>query len=288
MQNQNRTGGPKTQEGKNKCSKNALKAGIYSNNHLLSDESQIEYQNHYTEIIRAFKPKYSFEKVLVEELSILLWKKRRLLSFENGPIEAIKKEKLSPIQLREFITVPENCAWIISNIDNLDHEFIAEYQAIHQYFKTKKLEEFTFDEVIKLEQRCPVLVERLCEIAVEYFDTLKEIKGIDDIVRAIRNSPSEQEEDDTFLVFSYSVVESNLREALWVIERFEEIKSVVKVYRERRIMNFLINNKFSRPMDDLNRAISKVLEQLKMYRQNFAPVKVKTISKRTNSHLEKS
>jgi len=286
MQNQNRTGGPRTQEGKSKCSKNAIKAGIYSNNHLLSDESQIEYQNHYTEIIRAFKPKYSFEKVLVEELSILLWKKRRLLSFENGPIEAIKNEKLSPIQLGEFINIPENCDWIISEIDDIDQAFIAKYQAIHQYFKTKKSQEFTFDEVIKLDQRCPVLVENLCEIAVDYFDSLKEIKCIDDIVRAIRNSPSQEGGDGSFLGFSYAVVDSNLRAALWVIEHFEEIKGVVKIYRERRIMNFLIKNKFSRPMDDLNRAISKVLEQLKMYRQNFAPVKVKTIPKQTNSHLE--
>lgn len=287
MKNQNRTGGPRTAAGKARCAKNAIKTGIYAQSHLLSDESSDDYQQHYASIYLSFKPHNTFEIALVEELAVLLWKKRRLLNYENGPIEAIKNEQLNPINIRDLIVIPDGCTWIVKDMNKVDAAFIKQYQAIHAYFKRKKSQAFTLEEIAKLEHNCPELIVLICEEAAEYLDTMREIKNIGDILIVIRHQPASEEVDTASLLeFVYEEVKSRLENALWVIEHLNVIKNAIKIDQERRIMRYLMNNKLARPTDDLNRAIGKVLDQFKMYRQNFLPAKTPRITKRTNSHLD--
>jgi hypothetical protein len=289
MNQTNRSGGPNTPEGKAKCSRNGLKFGIYSTQHLLSDESPDEYQDHASQIRASFRPKTAFEKNLVEELSVLLWKKRRLLNFENGPIEAIKKSNFDPVRIRDYIEIPEYCVWIVNNIDMVDDAFISKYQTVRKYFASKKLNEFTIDEVAKLEYRCPVLHEEICRLGNEYFEQHKEIKTLFDITQAMGKQKEEGNANEmSFLEFAYQVIDSNLMAATWVIERLDKIKQAIRLINEDRIMRYLIKNDVSRPFDDLNRAILKALDQLKTYNKYFAVEESIEITKQTNSHLEGS
>jgi hypothetical protein len=287
MKQTNRSGGPSSPEGKEKCSRNALKFGVYSTQHLLSDESPDEYQEHATQIRASFLPKSAFEKTLVEELSVLLWKKRRLLNFENGPIEAIKKSNFDPIRIRDYINIPEYCVWIVNDIDMVDDAFISKYESIRKYFASKKLSEFSIDEVAKLEHRCPVLHEEICRLGNEYFEQHKHIKTLFDITQAMGKQREESDTDEmSFLEFAYKVIDSNLIASKWVIERLDEIKQAIRVNNEERIMRYLLKNDVSRPFDDLNRAVSKVMDQLRTYNKYFMVKENIEIPKQTNSHLE--
>ena len=82
-----RATGPRTAQGKERSKFNARKHGLFSKVVLLKDESRAEYDALLNGLIENLQPQGKLEKVLVENLAILLWRKRRLLQVETAEIE---------------------------------------------------------------------------------------------------------------------------------------------------------------------------------------------------------
>jgi hypothetical protein len=78
--------GPRTQRGKQKSKRNALKHGIFSKVVLLKDEQRAEFDSLLRGLRNDFKPEGALEGVLVENLATSLWRKRRLLIAEGAEI----------------------------------------------------------------------------------------------------------------------------------------------------------------------------------------------------------
>jgi hypothetical protein len=78
--------GPRTVQGKKRSKFNALKHGLLSKFVLLEGESRAEYDSLLNGLSDYWQPQGKMESVEVENLAVLLWRKRRLLQAENAEI----------------------------------------------------------------------------------------------------------------------------------------------------------------------------------------------------------
>ena len=74
--------GPKTQQGRQKSSLNALKHGLYSSSVVLSTEPRKQYNEMLDAYLLEFQPQGPVELDLVEEMVAAKWRQRRLRAIE--------------------------------------------------------------------------------------------------------------------------------------------------------------------------------------------------------------
>ena len=77
-----RSGGPRTERGKKRSSRNAIRHGIFSGV-VLPRESPREYQRVFNDFCSYLKPNDGVERMLVEKLAANLWRTRRLILAES-------------------------------------------------------------------------------------------------------------------------------------------------------------------------------------------------------------
>jgi hypothetical protein len=90
---------PRTAHGKKRSKLNAVKHGLFYKDVLLEDESRAEYASLLIGLMEDLQPQGKLESVLVENLAVLFWRKRRLLQAENALISENK------------VFTPADCAW---------------------------------------------------------------------------------------------------------------------------------------------------------------------------------
>jgi hypothetical protein len=89
--------GPRTLKGKDRSKQNATKHGIFSGSVVLKDESRSEYESLLRSLSETCQPEGRLEEILVEKLTMILWRHRRLLQAEAGEIgrnvQFLKRDK---------------------------------------------------------------------------------------------------------------------------------------------------------------------------------------------------
>ncbi len=78
--------GPRTQQGKQKSSRNATKHGLFSKVIILETESKARYEELLAGLRETLKPEGALEELLVEKLATTAWRQRRLLLAESAEI----------------------------------------------------------------------------------------------------------------------------------------------------------------------------------------------------------
>ncbi len=78
--------GPRTQQGKQKSSRNATKHGVFSKVIILDSESKAEYEELLAGLRETLQPEGALEELLVEKLATTAWRQRRLLLAESAEI----------------------------------------------------------------------------------------------------------------------------------------------------------------------------------------------------------
>ena len=81
-----KAGGPRTQQGKQRASRNAIKFGIFSTVVILPGESRAEYDRLLARLWEAWQPQGAREEVEVEKMAIATWRQRRLFLAESAEI----------------------------------------------------------------------------------------------------------------------------------------------------------------------------------------------------------
>lgn len=94
-----RATGPRTEQGKQRTSRNAMKHGIFSKVILLNNESRAEYEELLGGMRETLDPKGTLEDVLVERLAITVWRQRREVLAECAEIR--KNTEFIEIHQRE-------------------------------------------------------------------------------------------------------------------------------------------------------------------------------------------
>ena len=78
--------GPRTELGKQRSSRNAIRHGIFSEATLLKGESRPQFEALRAELWQALRPEGGAEELLVDKLASLSWRYRRLLAAEAAEI----------------------------------------------------------------------------------------------------------------------------------------------------------------------------------------------------------
>ena len=87
--NAQKSTGPRTPEGKEASSQNALKHGLCANKNVIRTESQEEYNLFRDEMIADIAPAGAMELMLAERIVSLSWRLKRAEHFQNAVIEAL-------------------------------------------------------------------------------------------------------------------------------------------------------------------------------------------------------
>jgi hypothetical protein len=82
-----RAKGPRTATGKQRSSQNARTHGVFLSSILLKDESKTEFRSMLYGMREYFQPEGEMENLLVEKLSVISWRDRRVLRAECAGIE---------------------------------------------------------------------------------------------------------------------------------------------------------------------------------------------------------
>lgn len=87
--NARKSTGPKSKEGKQASSRNALKHGVLSKKAVSEYEDRQEYDALLSQLISELEPATAIESVLVERLANLLWREKRLAEAEANKITKV-------------------------------------------------------------------------------------------------------------------------------------------------------------------------------------------------------
>jgi hypothetical protein len=77
-------GGPRTQQGKAKSSRNSSKHGIFSRAVIIEGESRSQFNSLLRGLREDFKPKGARREVLVDKLAVLFWSQRQVFNALAG------------------------------------------------------------------------------------------------------------------------------------------------------------------------------------------------------------
>jgi hypothetical protein len=81
--------GPRTKEGKEVVSQNAVKHGLCANRNVIRSESQEEYNQFQNEMIADLAPAGAMEYMLADRIVSLSWRLKRAEFFQNMVIDAL-------------------------------------------------------------------------------------------------------------------------------------------------------------------------------------------------------
>jgi len=79
-------GGPRTELGKQRASRNAIKFGMFSKVILLKGESRTEYNRLLARLWEAWQPQGAHEELEVEKMATTTWRQRRGFLAEGAEI----------------------------------------------------------------------------------------------------------------------------------------------------------------------------------------------------------
>ena len=93
--NAQKSTGPRTEEGKETASQNAIKHSLCSCKNVISCESQDEYNLFREEMIDDLSPFGAMEEMLAERIVNLSWRLKRAVVFQNAVVESFADDILS-------------------------------------------------------------------------------------------------------------------------------------------------------------------------------------------------
>lgn len=82
-----RATGPRTATGKQRSRLNAQTHGIFSKGRIVGDESAREFEFLLQSLLDDLKPEGTLERILVDQLATIFWRKRRVFRAEAAEIE---------------------------------------------------------------------------------------------------------------------------------------------------------------------------------------------------------
>ena len=139
QRNAQKSTGPKTDQGKQRCSQNALKHGLRSKHPVIPGEDPIEYQHKLDQLRADIRPVNSLEDSLVEQIADTSWRLKRLSRIEAaiGRYEIERSAAKSHNAGKDDEQILGN-AFIGYSLDNLTRLARYEAQLSRRYHRATK------------------------------------------------------------------------------------------------------------------------------------------------------
>jgi hypothetical protein len=161
QQNALKSTGPKSEAGKSVVAGNAAKHGILSDRLTLPDECEQEYQSLFDGLCRSLCPVGVLELVLVEKISINLWRQRRLVRAEQAGIELGRQAKQVADQVSEElgIGIYSSHRVTVDDLESVDAEHMEWCEGV--IVEYEQLPPESLDDWMQLREAAPRIHEQL-------------------------------------------------------------------------------------------------------------------------------
>jgi hypothetical protein len=266
-----RSGGPKTQAGKLIASQNSLKAGAYSQVDLLPHEDAREHAALEQLFIDDLRPIGVVEYVLVLSLVKIAWKKLRLEKMGARVLAdcLAKLPGLSDLRRAGIENYPTSSEPYVANL-----ELIASLNTkeIRQAIWT--LEEF---------RQRGLREELLGGLESSFPNVYQKLKGLLDNISGeelsdfdMANSKYYWSAPSTPIADAVEKLIAHYQGELWAIENYKRLLKAKQEVEDKRLLEFLKTNSAQRAHDDLDRAYSRALKELRVqqnWRKNQGVIK---------------
>jgi len=272
-----RGGGPKTEQGKLAASGNALKTGAYSSVLALPGESESDFQALEEQLVRDFSPKDVSERILIHDLAVTTWKKLRLDRVEHAVMMAAINKPVTLNDLRrEGISLDYDYEPLIKDLGDYTDDFIAENR-VHLEFLCRFLEyPIAKDEFYELPQTHPGLYQAVVNLARSQFG-FTELHPLPEQIGMLKFK-DDTHRNHSFVHYIFPVIHTQCERIAHIAERVDEIRSAVANIKERKLLELMQQPAIVRAGEDLNRAFSRTLNELRRQQQWRAKMAVEVKS----------
>lgn len=263
--NPKRTGGPRTIEGKQMASANALKTGAFSSMVVLPGESAKDFQRLAEEVAQDWQVVGITESAMAYELAGIMWKQMRLANLEH---RVVIDHLSRPLTIQEFREVGINISIVALGLiktgqaldDNSYENFSAILQEVETYLKERKFSESDLQEI---KEGSSGLYGFIVEMAKN--------RGIlDPQPERIGNLIVQTDDSNNVSLLSllYEDTKRELRALLWASDHQNEVKEAIIKIKDQRLMGVLGNEKISRASESLSRAFYRTVAELRKQQES--------------------
>ena len=261
-----RSGGPKTVDGKLAASFNALKTGAYASSVIIPGESQEDFQRLFDEFVVSLGPKGTLEQSMVHELAVITWKKFRLDQLEQSSLSRVLEKPLRASDIRREFYISDDFDWLIADLTILTKEFVRVGRGHLAFISGLSDYGISKEDFFALPQTHPDLYQLIVEMACEAFGYIDEPNPIPEqlfrLTKVFDNGKTK-----AFIHHAMDLIVQKIEEANYVFANLQEISAAVKAARERRLLDLIQGDGMMRARDDLGRAFSRGLTELRKQQQ---------------------
>ncbi|MEA9598517.1 hypothetical protein VC178_01240 [Polynucleobacter sp. AP-Sanab-80-C2] len=280
-----RSGGPKTMAGKAIASQNSLKAGVYAQADLLPQDDVRQYDALKQLFIDDLKPIGMVESELVKILAQISWKRLRLEKIEARVLAGYlaKVPILSDLQKAGINNYPASSEPYVASpelIPRLNAKESRQSIWALEVFRRRGLREELLN---GLEKNFPDVYQKLKQI-------LNDISGESLSDFDMAHSRYYWDAPSTPIADAVEKLIAHYQGEVWAIENYERLLKAKQEVNDKRLLKFLKENSTQRAHDDLDRAYSRALKELRVqqnWRKNqgvikdvITPIKAITKSKK--------
>jgi hypothetical protein len=261
-----RSGGPKTEAGKLASSNNALKTGAYSSQLTLPGESEADFKHLEEQLVRDFSPKDMTERILVHDLAVITWKKLRLDRVEHAVMIASINRPVTLMELsREGLSLGYDYESLIKDIAIYTDDFIGENR-VHLDFLSRFIEyPISKEEFYEVPKTHPELYRTIVDLARAEFN-FTEVSPVPEQIGML-NFKDDNHRNHSFVHYIFPVIYEQCQRTAHIAKRIDEIRSAVANIKERKLLELMQQPTIVRAGEDLNRAFSRTLNELRRQQQ---------------------
>jgi len=261
-----RGGGPRTEQGKVASSGNALKTGTYSSVLALPGESESDFQALEEQLVRDFSPKDVAERILIHDLAVTTWKKLRLDRVEHAVMMAAINKPVTLNDLRrDGISLDYDYETLIKDLGDYTDDFIIENR-VHLDFLSRFIEyPIAKEEFYELPKTHPKLYRTIVDLARAEFN-FTEVSPVPEQIGML-NFKDDNYRNHSFVHYIFPVIHEQCERIAHIAERIDEIRSAVANIKERKLLELMQQPTIVRAGEDLNRAFSRTLNELRRQQQ---------------------
>lgn len=261
-----RSGGPKTEAGKLAASGNALKTGAYASSVVIPGESQDDFQRLFHEFVESLGPKGVVEQSMVHELAVITWKKFRLEQLEQSALSRVLNKPLRAYDLARDLYLSDEHDWLVADLSVLTEDFVSVGREHLRFISGLSEYGISKDDFFALPETRPALYQLIVEMALEDFDYIDEPNPIPEQLFRL-NKVFDDGTSQAFVHFAMELIRDRVEQVNYVHANLEEIQAAVKSAKEKRLLDLIQGEGLMRARDDLGRAFSRGLAELRKQQQ---------------------
>ena len=261
-----RSGGPKTEAGRLASSGNALKTGAYASSVIIPGESQDDFQRLFHEFVESLGPKGVVEQSMVHELTVITWKKFRLDQLEQSALSRVLDKPLRAYDLSRDFYLSDEHDWLVADLSVVTEEFVREGRDHLSFISGLGDYGISKDDFFALPETRPALYQLIVEMALEAFDYIDEPNPIPEQLFRL-NKVFDDGTTQAFVHHAMELIAERVGEVNYVHANLKEIQAAVKSAKERRLLDLIQGEGLMRARDELGRAFSRGLAELRKQQQ---------------------